>query len=130
MKFKYVKLENELYLKICTRLATILYYLDLYTRMKFNKEIIITDLMRTQKEQDKIYKNNKQYEKKPWKSVHQFGRGADVRVSNFSKGEIEDILGMLNQLPYGDGKHKTALLHDIGNGKHIHIQVIYKEHWK
>ena len=107
--------------EISSNLISILYMLSTYCNMEFRKSIIITDLLRSEKEQYHIYKNNKRFIKKPWMSVHQFGRGADVRSSCFDKNEIKKIKDFLNCITYDD-KHKTAIYHSVGFGKHFHIQ--------
>ncbi len=125
MKFKNIWIEKQLP-KIDERLKAMLFFLDYYVTQRYNKEIMITELIRTQAEQDIIYKDDPKYKKGPkWASVHQYGRGADLRVSEFTLDEIKDILDLLNKIPYGDGRHKTALIHNVGFGDHIHIQVRY-----
>jgi hypothetical protein len=121
MKFKNVLVESQFSL-IDKRLKIILLFLDYYVFERYQKELTITDLMRSQEEQDAIYAMDENYKIKPWKSVHQVGRGADVRTFDLPKNIIDDILTLLNTLPYDD-KRKTAIHHDIGTGAHIHIQV-------
>lgn len=125
MKFKNVWLEQQ-FKQVDRRIRVLLSFVDLFTVQKYGKEIIVTDLIRTQSQQDTIYKDNHDYQKKPWSSVHQYGRGADIRTSNLEYPQKMELVELLNKLPYGDGKHKTALFHDIGTGEHIHIQVIGK----
>ena len=109
-------------------LKKILYWLSGWVEINTSaKRIIITELLRTQEEQDEIYSANSDYPEKPWKSVHQFGRGADISVHGFlSNGDdIEDICREIErEFPYGDGRHRSAIHHQAGKrGKHIHIQV-------
>lgn len=60
----------------------------------------------------------------PIPSVHQFGRGIDIRSHHLEASEIEMALFYINKkYPYGKDKYKTAIYHNIGFGKHIHIQV-------
>ena len=127
MRFKTGLIEDE-YLnnKISSRLEAILFMLDKYVKIEFDKEILITGLIRSQKEQDDIYGNNPAYQKKPWKSVHQYGRGADIRVHNFTQTELDKIGNFLNMITYDENRlhKKTAIVHDVGRGNHIHIQVM------
>jgi hypothetical protein len=126
MKFK-DKLIKEYWKRVDERIRIILSYIDLYTQLKFKKEVVITELIRLRTIQISIYKNLSEYknvsESNIPHSVHEYGRGADFRTSNFEEEEIEDIMETLNKLPYGDDKHKTALRHNIGTGDHIHVQV-------
>ena len=122
MKFKNVVIESQIN-KINENLKTILFFLDFAVKQKFDYEITITDLIRTQPEQDFIYKDIAEYNKKPWHSVHQYGRGADIRINDMPQECLRFIISLLKSIPYGDGIHKTILVHDIGNGNHIHIQV-------
>lgn len=118
-EFKYDTIVNS-------KLKKILYMLALYCEVEFGKDITITELYRTQDEQDQYYEDNQRYKEKPWKSVHQFGRGADVRSKNFEPDEAERIIKFLKCVTYRDGsKSQTVVHHDIGLGEHFHIQVSY-----
>ena len=96
-----------------------------YSFVEFKKEIVITDLIRTQEEQDEIYKNNVRYQESPWKSVHQFGRGCDLRTSIYTVSEIEILKDFANFFTYDKDRPKkqTCLVHDVGVGLHFHLQV-------
>jgi len=122
------RLQKEFEEDIDNRLKIILFALAGYLEYKREEDLIITHLMRTQKEQDAIYTSDKvsqeireKYIKNPFYSVHQFGRGADVGITNIQKAK--EIIEWLNTRFVYDGRYKTAILHDIGLGKHIHIQV-------
>lgn len=94
----------------------------LYCEVEFKKDITVTEIFRTQEEQDSYYKDHESYKEKPWKSVHQYWRGADVRSKNFEHEEIQKITNWLNMVHYST-KHNTCVYHDIGLGEHWHIQV-------
>jgi len=105
------------------RLQALLFSLAGFADYHFGKDVIITHILGSQAEQDKIYGSDLQYQKKPWKSVHQFGRGIDVRVWGFSDKEVAGMLDFVNRnFPYGGGK-PAALVHNVGRGNHIHVQV-------
>ena len=108
--------------KLDNRLQIILYTLAGYTYYNFGKGIILTELLRTQEEQDKIYSESEEYKQRPWKSVHQFGRGADVSIKYFTAEEIENIVRFLNDNFLYVGAVHTALVHNVGYGMHLHIQ--------
>jgi hypothetical protein len=95
----------------------------------------ITDIYRTQDEQDEIYSEHKTYQDNPWQSVHQDWRGIDAVVIKDSTGrpsnkimkEICDI--MVSLFDYNDdGTHNVCIFHNIkGRDKHLHFQVHWEE---
>lgn len=107
------KLDSRLYIIVCS--------LSGFVQNKFHKDIEITGIDRSQNEQDNIYKDNPDYQKAKWYSVHQFWRGVDISVKYFTDIEKLAILEFLNQFEYGNDK-KTALIHNAGYGTHLHIQ--------
>lgn len=116
------------------RLVKILQLALEWTALNYPKydKITITDIFRTPEEQDKIYLNHKdenvanKYRKKKWYSVHQFWRGLDIRVNDMGKGQAELMCDFLNTIFYDKNRpnKKTAILHDVGTGSHIHLQVM------
>jgi hypothetical protein len=86
------------------------------------KTIKLTELFRTDEEQDEIYKDDPIYQKSKWKSVHQFWRGADIRLWEFEKGEIESMVDFINKHFKYSNNHFSALAHDV-KGYHLHLQV-------
>lgn len=108
-------LDDRLFVIVCT--------LSSLTYNFFNKPLIITEIFRNQEMQDYYYRDVAGYKEKPWKSVHQFGRGIDFRAKDFTKGEQSEIKMFLNtHFEYGHGK-KTCLIHEIDDGWHGHLQV-------
>lgn len=130
MRFKTPRQKIE-YGEVDFKLQRILTFIDLYVILKHGMEITITELKRSQEEQDAIYLNANdklvrlQYERSPWKSVHQYGRGADIRTFDLPKHVKNDILELLNRFVYDEERpdKKTAIFHDLGTGEHIHVQV-------
>jgi hypothetical protein len=126
MKFKNVWVEKEIP-QITDDLLTLLKASDLFCRKKWNKEVLITEIMRTREQQENIYKDTPKYKGKPLSeipnSVHMYGRGADIRTHHLEMNQINELVNFLNLFPYGKGNLLTALYHDIGTGAHIHIQV-------
>jgi len=126
IKFKTVMIQHEYWSStkgIKSKLKKLIELISFYVELKYKKNIMITGLIRTQAEQDSIYKNNKKYQKKPWKSVHQFGRGCDLRSWTFTKEQIRDIQEFANRIPYRKGKN-TCVVHNVGRGLHFHFQVL------
>ena len=117
---------------ISGKLKQLIEMLALYMWLKYGRQIMITELKRTQDEQDDIYgkkadkETKAKYKKKPWKSVHQFDRGADIRTYDWERNEVKDALFILNTIVYDKARSrkKTAIHHDLGTGEHIHIQVM------
>lgn len=137
------RLQREFYQEIDRRLQTILYFVIGFLASEWGVKTVITHLLRTQDEQDNIYQDNPdpvlrtEYLRSPWTSVHQIGRGADVRVRwkrkirgdrDLTQEEQDEIVASLdNQLrarfAYDFGRKPTSLRHNVGAGDHIHVQV-------
>jgi hypothetical protein len=73
--------------------------------------------------QDEYYKNDPAYQKKPWTSVHEVGRGADVSLKFFTPEEINLIYRFINTHFVYNNKLSVALVHDVGLGSHLHLQI-------
>jgi hypothetical protein len=98
-----------------------------YCKAEFNKDITITMIYRTDKEQDEIYKDNLKYQQKKFKSPHQFFHAVDLRSSTFTRPEIDKLVNYLNNVYNKDNYYKfTALCHDVGIGEHFHINYLRK----
>jgi hypothetical protein len=91
------------------KLRAIILYIAWYAWNHWNIKITITSLIRLTKKS----------------SVHYWKRGADIRVWVFNKTQREILTKHINEVfPYGDDEHDTFLIHDTGQGIHIHVQVI------
>jgi len=120
IKFKNPALKNE-FENLHPHLRKILFWLAGYAEYHWDMPVVITELFRTQAEQEAIYGAGTEK-----KSVHQYGRGADISVVPMN-GVVppEEIAEKINaNFPYSKLGLNTALYHEVGNrGKHIHIQV-------
>lgn len=105
------------------RVKIIVYALAGFAYYNFGKSLTITEIFRTQEMQDAYYKDDPIYNQKPFFSVHQLWRAVDVSVKYFTDSELEAIKGFLEHIEYGKIGLKTGLIHNIGMGEHIHIQV-------
>lgn len=138
LKFKYPYLPEELEglrdvegNRVDPRLKVVLFALSTFAWRQFKKDIYITELLRTQRQQDEYYGNIEAYKTKPWYSVHQFGRGADASIKGakernvlpLTEDEVSAIEDFLDRHFLYNGPYKTCIVHDIGQGVHIHIQV-------
>ena len=127
MKFKSDKIEADFSSSnVSWKLKEMIRAGDKYAQIEFGKELVITDLLRTQESQDRIYKDNPNYHVKPWKSVHQYGRGCDIRTRNLDPKEIEKLTNFFNLFQYDKNRpdKKSCLVHDVGSGHHFHVQCI------
>ena len=119
--YKTLRIESH-WLQVHPKIRQIVYWLSGYLAQTQDIDVIVTDLLRTREEQRALYPDEPEK-----KSVHQFGRGVDIGVTDIDDPKaLESYIN--NTWPYGDGKHKTALYHtvhkDKKRGKHIHIQVM------
>lgn len=113
--------EWETSSELSSRLKMLIEMIALFVWLKFGKHITITQILRTAEEQAEYYKNDPAYQKEPFHSVHEFGRGVDIRSRDFTESEIKQIVDFANLIEYGSGK-KTAIYHTIGLGLHLHFQ--------
>jgi len=96
-----------------------------YVGRRYGAPIVITDLLRSPEEQDAIYGDNPEYLKNPWKSVHMFGRGCDIRSRNFTHAQIAELLRYIESAwPYDPKRPEmhTAIIHSVRLGLHLHLQ--------
>lgn len=120
--------------KVNFKLIHIINWLCEYLKLTYPsyKGLTLTDIFRTQKEQDNIYQNHndekiqKKYLKSPWQSVHQYWRGVDIRTSDMPGKMAYRLSKLLEQIPYDRERprKKTAVFHNIGTGEHCHLQVM------
>lgn len=144
MNFKYSYLKQEFHKNIFPNLRALLFELDHFSKEKFNKEIYITQLLRSQDEQNELYEYKIKAgfytvidgwiyysldKEHPTYSVHQVGRGADLRSSIYTSEEIEEICKYVNEyFPYWHGKPACVYHKIYGNVYHFHFQVIPTGH--
>ena len=109
MRFKETILAYQYQNDIHPRLHGILLALSGFCWNSFRKEVTITSLVRVDNP----------------KSVHFYGRGADVRSKIFTHQEKIEICYYLNtSFPYNKGDYKTCLLeYEDTDNEHFHIQV-------
>lgn len=91
-EFKQLRHENP-------DLAKLMVWLYHHVYNEYGKNVTMTMIFRTQAEQDGIYKGVKrgkrEYDKKPWKSPHQFWHAVDIRsrhpLVRQNKGKLEVV---------------------------------------
>ena len=117
--FKYNKIRKawKSWIKAKNPIVPKMIALANFVKTNFNKPIVITELERTQAEQNKIY--GKKRGKKSW---HQFKAAADLRVRIYTATEIVQIVSFLKKYEKANALRLTVLYHDIGLASHIHFQ--------
>ena len=108
-------------------LLKLLFDIRNYCRDNFGKDVVITMIYRTDDEQDMIYRDNPKYQKKKFKSPHQFYHALDLRSRTFTQEEIDELVQYLNDT-YNDSNYYrfTAMCHNVGHGDHFHVQYYKK----
>lgn len=123
MQFKTDRLREEMNQLLVknTELWKLMDVLDVYAKLEFSKDIVITSIFRTEEENAALYAATP-IDKRPARSPHMDWKAVDIRSSNFTDAEITKMLAFLNCFTNKNGK-RIALYHEIpGNVKHFHIQ--------
>jgi hypothetical protein len=118
--FKSENLRDEFH-KISPHLRLILCDAEVWM-IENSQQIVITSLFRTDAEQERLF--NAGLSKRM--SVHQYGRGADVRVTD-DPGLNDKFQVWLNgKYPYDLTRphFNTCYLHNVGLGLHFHVQTV------
>jgi len=118
--YKYPNLEQEFKFRIDNRLQFIIYAVAGFVWDNFGVHITLTELLRDEKTQRRLYPDREYII-----SVHEVGRGADIRTRDFTKEEIDKIVEFVNyNVYYGKEDKEVAIYHDV-KGLHLHIQIGY-----
>lgn len=120
LKYKTPRIEKEFsqLFEKNPELYQIVKEIEFVGKLWFRKTIVITEVYRTQKEQDRYYRN-----KKKFISPHQRWLAVDLRTRNLESEQITSLVNHINKnVNYKNTYIPTAFYHDIGLGKHIHIQ--------
>lgn len=116
IKFKTERQEKE-FSQLDSRIKAIVFESANYAET-IGEDVTVTECKRTREEQRKLYPDEPNK-----RSVHEFFRGVDLRVWDWKKENINKLKKRINKYwPYGRGK-KACLVHNVGRGKHFHIQV-------
>ena len=88
-----------------------------FTKKNFNKPLVLTELHRTQADQDRLYGGKAK--KKSW---HQFWMAVDFRSRIFTNAEILQIINFIKTEFKSEGKKLRVLYHRIsGSVYHFHV---------
>lgn len=134
MRFKTERIEKEWNDKrLDFGLRIIALTVDWYCTENFGRDIQLTDIYRTQEEQDRYYKDDPNYKIQKWYSTHQFWRAIDVGVNKYSESQRQELCNYINKHFNYKGSHNTCVYHNVGKGWHFHLQtdwlkqmVVYK----
>lgn len=131
LKVKHQRIVNEwnTLKKKNPALAQVVWDLYVFVNDNFGKDVVITELYRTQAMQEEYYGRGTKK-----KSPHQYWGAVDIRDSIYTKNEISYMLNFLkNYDKYNSyrlikaSQSKTVLRHSIGRGMHFHIQFYNKK---
>lgn len=139
MRYKESHLEVELWQADGRAIAMAL-YLDQYSRRFLGKDLLVTDVGRTQEEYDAIYAaeihkghcfvddHGVKHYAGPKPHLANPERGIKSRAVDFrTRGELNELeihrlADHMNAVWVRRDKKPTALYHDVGSGSHLHIQ--------
>jgi len=84
------------------------------------KPVVITHILRTRAEQRSYYPDDPDK-----RSLHEFGQAADLRTRDLDLKTVREWAEYINDTfkYFGSVGIQTALVHDIGMGRHFHIQI-------
>jgi len=121
MKFKSKRCEERMLL---LHPVLIMIFSDLFwfARMRYNKDIIVTDTVSTASEDAALGRVS---------DSHQRGLCLDWSVRNFETHEVLDLVNYINNKPEyqrykylsNSGVKRIAYFHDNGNGPHVHMGI-------
>ena len=117
--FKTKRLEREWnkMIKSNNPLVSRLIAVSNFVKTKFNKPIVLTEIERTQAEQNKLYGSKRK--KRSW---HQFNAALDFRSRIFTGPEIVQIVSFMKKFEKDNALRLTILYHNAGFASHFHFQ--------
>jgi len=122
MRFKYPSLLLEIE-RAHPRLQALALYLDDYAKRSFGKDLLVTDVERTQAEYNQIY--GKTPYMGPMPHLAPQSRAIDFRtVGELTDAQIKQLVDHVNSFWVRSDGRLTAIHHDVGNGQHLHCQVV------
>ena len=130
LKVKYQRIVDEWdkLKKKNPALAQVVWDLHGFVEYNFKKDVIITELYRTQAMQERYYGRGTKK-----KSPHQYWGAVDIRDRIYTTDEISYMLEFLkgydkynNYRLIRASQSRTVLRHTIGRGMHFHIQFYNK----
>lgn len=103
------------------KLANMLDIADCYITLEFNKEMVVTEVYRSEDEYKKLYAPD--LSKMPAHRPHSKYEAVDLRSSVFTDLEIQKLLTFLHLFTSYGGQKTSAIYHQIAGGVfHFHVQ--------
>ena len=122
MRWKNSGLPDE-FQRAHPRLQALAMYMDNYAIRTLGKDLFVTDVERTQAEYDQIYGKSPYTGPKPHLAPQ--SRAIDFRtMGELSDAQAKQIVDHINSFWVRSDGRLTAIHHDVGNGQHIHVQVV------
>ncbi|MBM3328205.1 MAG: hypothetical protein FJY67_01870 [Calditrichaeota bacterium] len=97
--------------RLSLRLRAVVRFVDSWVKEQCGFDIVLTSIFRPQTTDS---------------GVHATWRGVDIRTRDWPEGVAETLAREVNQIFRYDVSRpqmKTALVHDVGQGTHLHLQV-------
>lgn len=113
--------EKDEFLKVSPRVQALTLLTAFKMRQNYKYQAVVTSIFRTPEEQEGLIKaGNPAVARSP----HSQWRAVDIRLKDFDQKEkLAEIESFLNsEFPRSDG-FKTGLVHGVGEGLHLHLQV-------
>ncbi len=124
VEFKTDRIKKE-YLELKTknnRLYRLIECISEFVSLEFNKNVVLTEVLRTQAEFEALYAQTPPAQK-PARSPHMDWKAVDLRSSIYTPEEITRLVAFCNQFRFRAGLKKVAIYHKInGNAFHFHVQ--------
>ncbi len=121
MRFKYPGLLLEIE-RAHPRIQALALYLDDYAKRNFGKDLMLTDVERTQEEYDSIYHVISYSGPRP--HIGPQSRAVDfMTVGELTDAQVKQTVDHVNGFWIRRDGKLTAMHHDVGDGIHLHIQV-------
>lgn len=123
MKFKefHMQTEFDTLRQRNPKLSKMVEIADQYAITEFNKELVITEVYRSEDEYKKLYALD--LSKMPVHRPHSRYEAVDLRSSVFTDQEIQKLLALFHVFTVYGGNKPAAIYHQIAGGvMHFHIQ--------
>ena len=126
VEFKTERQRNEWDNEASPILQILVLSMNAYAEWMWGKSIIVVTLKRTQEEQDKIYKDNSEYQLTPWTSYHQTDpcMAADLRYKPLTFDEWAVLFTVFEKV--FDEFGVNLILHtpnDTRYTEHAHVEL-------
>jgi len=124
IKFKHGCVYQDFF-KLHPRVIEIYGFIVFYCNIHYEITPSITSMLRPKADDSGVHETGRALDF----SEFEYNSGGIDIVKTMTKKAIKDLLSIVNDLfPREDGK-ETLIYHDVGRGKHFHLQVEYHQSW-